>query len=205
MVEETYTEKVLADDEEIKTARNKFLACVFLAGVDRQKYKDTIDELNNDYIRHGKAYPADVQSMMTWLMKRRGNGGSSNKEDDATDGVTSFIQRSQGQRDHIKCRNCGVYGHFADECPSLSEQEKARIRSAKWRRGSDDESVSSQYRSDSQSSLDSRSSGNASRQDRRGGRRKPTPPKKRTGVLNNMVLDNMAQFAFTTDRPTSFS
>ena len=52
MVEETYTEKVLADDEEIRTARNKFLACVFLAGVDRSKYKDTIDELNNDYIRH---------------------------------------------------------------------------------------------------------------------------------------------------------
>ena len=90
MIEETYTEKVLADDEEIKTARNKFLACIFLAGVDRSRYKDAIDELSDDYIRHGKAYPADVQSMLTWLMKRRGNGGSSKKEDDAADGVTSF-------------------------------------------------------------------------------------------------------------------
>ena len=41
MVEETYTERVVADDEEIKTARNKFLACIFLAGVDCSKHKDT--------------------------------------------------------------------------------------------------------------------------------------------------------------------
>ena len=34
--EETYTEKVLADDDEIKVARERFLACVFLAGVDRE-------------------------------------------------------------------------------------------------------------------------------------------------------------------------
>ena len=34
MDEETYTETVLADEEEIKRARNNFLACVFLAGVD---------------------------------------------------------------------------------------------------------------------------------------------------------------------------
>ena len=68
MVEETYTEKVLADDEEIKMARNKFLACIFLAGVDRSKYKDTTDELNSNYIRHGKPYPPDAQSMMTWVM-----------------------------------------------------------------------------------------------------------------------------------------
>ena len=69
LVEETYTEKVIADDEEIKAARDKFLACVFLAGVDRSKYKDALDELNNDYIRHFKPYPSDVQSMMTWLLK----------------------------------------------------------------------------------------------------------------------------------------
>ena len=92
MVEETYKEKVLADDEEIKAARNKFLACVFLAGVDRTKYNDTIDQLNNDYIRHSKPYPPDVQSTMTWLLKRRGSGGST-KEDDAADGrLTSFAQ-----------------------------------------------------------------------------------------------------------------
>ena len=48
--EETYTEKVLADEDEIKVARDRFLAFVFLAGVDRERYRDTIDELNNNYM-----------------------------------------------------------------------------------------------------------------------------------------------------------
>ena len=43
-----YTEKVLAADDEIKLARDKFLACVFLAGVNQGRYRDTIDELNNN-------------------------------------------------------------------------------------------------------------------------------------------------------------
>ena len=63
--EETYIEKVLADDDEIKVARDRFLACIFLAGVDRERYRDTIDELNNDFMGHGKEYPQDVQSMLT--------------------------------------------------------------------------------------------------------------------------------------------
>ena len=42
----------------------------FLAGVDRDRYKDAIDELNNDFLRHGKEYPADVSSMVTWLLKQ---------------------------------------------------------------------------------------------------------------------------------------
>ena len=63
MVEETYTETVLADEDEIKLARNKFLACMFLTtGVDRIRYKDAIDELKNNYMRHEKEYPQDVQS-----------------------------------------------------------------------------------------------------------------------------------------------
>ena len=30
--------------------RNKFLACLFLAGVDRNLYKVVVDELNNDFL-----------------------------------------------------------------------------------------------------------------------------------------------------------
>ena len=203
MVEETYTETILADEDEIKLVRNKFLACLFLAGVDRLRYKDAIDELNNDYMRHGKEYPQDVQSMMEWLSKRRGAGGPSKKEDETADGVlTSFAQL-----DRIKCRSCGRKGHFSYDCPDLTEQERDRIRAASNRRRADDESdrSSRSYRSDSQSSLDSRSSGSASRNDRRRGRRAPTPPRGRTGVLNNMSLAGYAHAFQLDDKPTSFS
>ena len=49
-VEETYAENVLADEAVIYKARNEFIACIFLAGVDRKRYKDAIDEMNNDFL-----------------------------------------------------------------------------------------------------------------------------------------------------------
>ena len=70
---ETYNTVVLANEDVIKKARDQFMACIFLAGVDRDRYKDAIDEMNNDFLRHGKEYPSDVSSMVTWLLKRRGN------------------------------------------------------------------------------------------------------------------------------------
>ena len=71
-MEETYTVNELADEDAIYKARNQFVACIFLAGVDRDRYKDAIDEMNNDSLRHGKEYPGDVSSMVTWLLKRQG-------------------------------------------------------------------------------------------------------------------------------------
>ena len=55
-VAETYTMAVLADEDAIYKARDQFVACLFLAGVDRDRYKDAIDEMNNDFLRHGKEY-----------------------------------------------------------------------------------------------------------------------------------------------------
>ena len=86
------------------------MACIFLAGVDRDRYKDAIDEMNNDFLRHGKEYPTDVSSMVTWLLKRRGKA-SNKKEDDTTDGVvTSFAQVTPKRKK--KCVHCGKDGHL---------------------------------------------------------------------------------------------
>ena len=72
----TDTVAVLADEDVIYKARDQFVACLFLAGVDRDRYKDAIDEMNNDFLRHGKEYPTDVSSMVTWLLRRRGKASS---------------------------------------------------------------------------------------------------------------------------------
>ena len=64
-MEETHTVPVLADEDVIYKARKEFVACIFLAGVDRDRYKDAINEMNNDFLRHGKEYPPDVSSMVT--------------------------------------------------------------------------------------------------------------------------------------------
>ena len=85
--EVTYTVTVLADMEDIRRARDKFVACLFLAGVDRKRYKDAIDEMNNNFLRHGKEFPGDVSSMVTWLLKRRGGTNTNYREDATTDGT----------------------------------------------------------------------------------------------------------------------
>ena len=116
--DETYEETVLASKSEIHAARNRFVACLFLAGVDRKRYKEAIDEMNNDYLRHGKEYPSTVQAMVVWLTKQRG-GTSKSKLDDATNGVTNFAQL-----DRIVCRHCQGTGHFAWDCFKASAKQR---------------------------------------------------------------------------------
>ena len=53
--------------------------------------------MNNDFLRHGKEYPGDVLSMVTWLLKRRGGNNTNYREDAATGGVTSFENQKQDE------------------------------------------------------------------------------------------------------------
>ena len=200
-VEETYTIPVLADEDEINKARNQFVACIFLAGVDRSRYKDAIDETNNDYLRHGKEYPQDVSSVVTWLLKRRGNS-SNKKEDDTTDGImTSFAQVKFNRK--MKCVHCGKDGHLASDCFSLTPTERAKYREWQSICRTDDSTVSSNSSSrsvGSHGSVDSESSGSASGRRTASGRKATPPRKPRKGVFEQ------SNFAFgCSDKPTSFS
>ena len=96
-------------------SRDKFLACVLLAGADRLKYKGAIDKLNNDYISDRVNYPANMADMIAWLGRYRGGGTSNKRVEDMMDGVrTSFAQT---QWDRIKCFGCGKTGHVVSVCP----------------------------------------------------------------------------------------
>ena len=100
--------------EQIK-ARDQFLACLFLAGTDRKKYKTVIDELNDDFVKGNLSYPTDVPSMMALLSNHRGGNTSDRQRDDLVDGVvtTSFAQR--GSTPFICCC-CGGKGHGPKKC-----------------------------------------------------------------------------------------
>ena len=103
--------------------------------------------MNNDFLRHGKEYPSDVPSMVTWLLKRRGGGNSNDKEDANTDGVltslthASFIQKRDKKR--MKCVHCGKTGHLAWDCYSLTPSERGEYRAWQSTHGSDESSVGS--------------------------------------------------------------
>ena len=182
--------------------RNSWHECLFLAGVDRDRYKDAIDEMNNDFLRHGKEYPTDVSSMVTWLIKRRGKA-SNKKEDDTTDGVvTSFAQVSFGEsKRKKKCVHCGKEGHLASDCYSLTPAERAEYKEWQSVRRRDDSSVSSNGSSRSEASnvsVESGSSGSASGSRKVRGRKATPPRKPRKGVFGQ------SNFAFgCSDKPTS--
>ena len=89
--------------EEQKKAREKFLACMFLASVDRKFYKKLIDNLNNGFLAGTNKYPEDASSMLAYLSNRTGDCNqdykSINEDDDNSDkDAVSFMQTSQGQR-----------------------------------------------------------------------------------------------------------
>jgi hypothetical protein len=48
-----------------KMSRDKFITCVFLAGVDTKTYGRMKTELNNGYVAGQKDYPKTVESAVT--------------------------------------------------------------------------------------------------------------------------------------------
>jgi hypothetical protein len=111
-------------DDALKDAqqqgRNRLLACVFLAGTDRNRYKQVIDDLNNDHILGHSNYPEDPQAMLTYILNRRGPGTTTRIHDDLQDGVTrlSFAQGDRfNQQKRIRCPKCKRFGHSIDACP----------------------------------------------------------------------------------------
>ena len=128
--------------------KNQYLACLFLAGVDRARFKQTLDDLHNDFQLGKVSYPEDVPSMMNYLSNRRGAGGGSNRVVDAlqdaapmgaafaqvqwgNNGNNQGNQGNQGRKLRKgKCKTCGGIGHWADQCPSTYESDGDDVSAA---------------------------------------------------------------------------
>ena len=114
--------------EEQEDGRNKLLACVFLGGCDRERYKGAMDELYHDFGKGDNKYPGDITGVTELLNGRRGGSKAKDREDDRQDGlVTSFVQRDMHT---MKCYNCQRMGHLAKDCPmkdTVQEQGTRRL------------------------------------------------------------------------------
>ena len=99
--------------------RNRYLACVFLAAVDKKRYKNAIDELNNQYYRGQANFPVDVPSAIAWLNHRRGDKHNERVDSvrDGHGGQLSFGQRGSA----VVCRNCNAVSHVQAACPELAD------------------------------------------------------------------------------------
>ena len=103
----------------------------------------------------------------------------------------------------MKCAACGRQGHLAWHCYSITPAEQAEYKEWQSIRRRDDSSIGSNSSSRSEAShatVQSGSSGSASGNERRSGRR-ATPP--RTGRKSVFEMSN---FAFSVEgRPASFN
>jgi hypothetical protein len=114
-----YQEEDAATQEE---EGDKFKACLLLGNADRERYKEVIDELANDYSLGNDNYPKDAASMVAMLSNQHGTGSSTKKIDAMKDGVfTSF-----GQADYsdARCSICKKKGHFARNCPEKKKKKQ---------------------------------------------------------------------------------
>jgi len=101
--------------DEQDRARNKYLACVFLAGVDRSRHGKAVEALNNDYLLGNISYPEDVPGMLTLLSNRRDGNSDSKYEEAQKDGaltMMSFVQKGK----QVVCYCCGNKGHTSKNC-----------------------------------------------------------------------------------------
>ena len=113
----TPTKYAGATDDEQAKATNKFLACAFLAGVDRNRYKPVIDELNNDFLLGVTSFPEDVPGMLTLITNYRGARISNPKTEAMLDGV------SMAQNEQATCSHCGSNKHKKNKCPRRKKKQ----------------------------------------------------------------------------------
>ena len=100
--------------EEQEEGRNKLLACIFLGGCDRDRYKSAVDELYHDFGKGDNKYPGDITGVTELLNGRRGGSKAKDQDDDRHDGlVTSFVQRDMSK---VRCYNCRGTGYYARDC-----------------------------------------------------------------------------------------
>jgi hypothetical protein len=77
-----------------KTSRDKFITCIFLAGVDTKKYGRLRTELNNAYVAGQNNYPKTVESAVTMLSHyMNGKGDHRTDEDKGQATLTGFMQK----------------------------------------------------------------------------------------------------------------
>ena len=116
--------------EEKTKQRTQLQVMFFLSGADPARYKQLINELNNQYLAKTDNYPASLGAALDLLSHyhAREDKPRARRDDTATEAITetSFVQgrRPSGAR----CRLCEGRGHSETECPNNTNRNPRRQR-----------------------------------------------------------------------------
>jgi hypothetical protein len=110
-----------------KTSRDKFITCVFLAGVVAKKYGRLKTELNNADVAGQNNYPKRVESAVTMLSHYMNDKRvHMTDEDKGQTDQKSFMQKQK----NVTCYKCGKKSHYANKCPDGDNDDEASTRSS---------------------------------------------------------------------------
>jgi hypothetical protein len=123
----TFDMKSDPNEEQMKN-RNKLLACLYLAGSDRNRYKTVVDDLGNEFQMGKTSYPEDVTSMSQLLSNRRGiNTNRAKQIEEMHDGVLTCFHQQQKSHPKLRCWYCKLKGHVSEVCQKrLANKAAAR-------------------------------------------------------------------------------
>ena len=137
-----------SDKEYKQLVRDRKMAMAFLLSANKKIYGTLLDKLSDSYSFNFDAYPKNLNSAYELLVKHAGNHRFSQKSkqkknetkrtnsnkstprhDD--DNALTFAQSHElvaGNNGkiiaQIKCFRCNRYGHYADQCPIIEENEQ---------------------------------------------------------------------------------
>jgi DNA helicase TIP49 (TBP-interacting protein) len=93
-----------------KMSRDKFVTCIFLAGVDTRKYGKLKTKLDNAYVAGQNNYPKTIESVVTMLSQHYMNDRGVLMTDEDKEGQTALASFMQKHK-NVTCYRCGKKGH----------------------------------------------------------------------------------------------
>ena len=110
-------------DAASQKCRNKYLACVFLRGVNWNKHGSCIKELNNMYLSGHNNYPKSVADAVNHLSNymdtNKKSDGNKEWKESSNEESRSFAQSTKA----LRCFNCGEPGYTKLTCPKCNKDK----------------------------------------------------------------------------------
>ncbi len=118
-----------------KVVRERYLACAFLLGADRNRYGKLVEDIENAHTQGTNRYPTNLNDAYNLLVHWKQNPQNLLRVLGATADGVAFAQVTGSEReqngvekkgrgkDHITCFACGKKGHYSSECTTTEHTD----------------------------------------------------------------------------------
>ena len=111
--------------------RTQLQVMLFLSGADPARYKQLINELNNQYLAKTDNYPASLDAALDLLSHyhaREDTKPRARRDDTATEAITETSFAQDRRSPHARCPLCDGRGHSATVCPNNRNRRRQNRR-----------------------------------------------------------------------------